>query len=241
MRRLAMFIVALVLSGGIFCFSSTALGAAEDIPVADGEDAVLEPGVSGGDAVPEPDVPSGDAVLEPSVSDGDALPVALGLGDDTVYNVAFPADTTAYFDPGNLSGRGQIFSDEFEIENYGNRDVAIQISGIEILYAQPEEAYQISAQDITDHRSETKSIHLEMVWKDAAGTVQKVLNIAEGAPEGSVLFLEASEYGADGEFIRLQDGSRGSFSFTGTLNANPDLEWADGEIILRFAYEIVSQ
>ena len=83
-------------------------------------------------------------------------------------------------------------------------------------------------------------MNVDMVWKDGEGNVEKNLNIVEGTREEYVLHLEASDYGPDGQFIGLREGSSGSFSFTGTLNANPNILWEDGEIIVHFDYEIVS-
>jgi len=50
--------------------------------------------------------------------------------EDRIYSVTFPAEIHAYLDPGNISGRGQIFSDVYTIENYSNRDVAVKIKNI---------------------------------------------------------------------------------------------------------------
>ena len=42
---------------------------------------------------------------------------------DGICNVSFPTDIRACIDPGNLKGKGQIFSDSYVVENYGKNDM----------------------------------------------------------------------------------------------------------------------
>lgn len=160
--------------------------------------------------------------------------------DDTVYNVLFPTQTHAYLDPGNLSGRGQIFSDQYEIENYGNTDVAIKIKKIEIHLKSSEELYEISETAITDDQSSIKKINVDMVWKNKNGAEEKVLHVNNGFPDEYVIRLRAADYDENGEFVSLDQDGTGYFYFTGTLNSNPNLEWDDGELTVSFNYEIVN-
>lgn len=160
--------------------------------------------------------------------------------DNTVYNVLFPAHARAYLDPGNLSGRGQIFSGEYEIENYGSTDIAIKIKKIEIDLKSSEESYEISETEITDSQPGLKKINVDMVWKNRNRTEEKVLHINNGFPDEYVIWLRASEYDKNGEFVNLDKESSGYFYFTGTLNPNPNIQWEDGEFTVRFSYEIVN-
>lgn len=155
-----------------------------------------------------------------------------------IYNVSFPTNSKAYLDPENLSGKGQVFSEEFRVENYGNTDVTIKIKSIEVYFRQREEMYELSAGKVTDDYSDIKKLNVDVVWKNK--NTENVLNVVEGVSDEEILFLEAGEFDENGNFIDLKESSIGSFYFTGTLNSNPKLDWEDGEVTISFDYEIVN-
>lgn len=155
-----------------------------------------------------------------------------------IYNVSFPTNSRAYLDPENLSGKGQIFSDEFKVENYGNTDVTIKIKSIEVYYRLREELYELSEGEVMNDNSYIKKLNVDVVWKNK--NAENVLNVVEGTTDEEVLFLESAEFDENGSFVGIREGSIGSFYFTGTLNSNPELVWEDGEITLSFDYEIVN-
>lgn len=161
-------------------------------------------------------------------------------GEDTTYNVSFPANIHAYLDPGNLSGKGQIFSDTYIIENFGNKNLLIKIKNIDINYWSDEYIYEFSQEAVTVQESRVKKLNVNMIWENESENRRKVLNIFDCELDEYVLFLRAAEYNKNGEFVKLNESSKGSFYFTGTLNANPNLVWEDGEITVSFDYEIVS-
>lgn len=158
---------------------------------------------------------------------------------DYIYNVSFPTDSKAYLDPENLSGKGQIFSDEFKIENYGNIDIAIKIKNIGVNYRTTEDLYEFSEDKIIDKRSHVKKLNVDMIWKNKKENTEKLLHVVEGTPDEYVLSLKASEYDENGCFVGVDEGSVGSFYFTGTLSSNPEIDWKNGEISVSFGYEIV--
>ncbi len=158
--------------------------------------------------------------------------------ENCIYNVLFPTNPKAYFDPENLSGKGQVFSDEFRIENYGNTDVAIRIKNIDVYYKSTKDVYELSKEEISDNQSNIKKINVDVIWKNESQNMEKVLNVSEGITDEYVLLLKASEYDENDNFVRLNDSSAGSFYFTGTLNSNRDLVWEDGEVQVSFDYEI---
>lgn len=160
--------------------------------------------------------------------------------ESVLYSVSFPTDTHACLDPGNLSGKGQIFSDHYTVENYGNTEVKITIKNIDVYYASTEDVYEFSDEKIDDHSSRVKKLNIGMVWGKENEESEKTIYLSEGVREEEVLTLAASEYEENGEFVSLKEGSTGYFYFTGTLNANPNLEWEEGELIVRFDYEILS-
>jgi hypothetical protein len=156
-----------------------------------------------------------------------------------IFNVSLPASTNAYLDPGNLSGKGQIFSEQYIVENYGNTDVAIKIKNIEIHCNSTENQYEFSEDAITEDYSMVKKLNVELVWKNETEHTEKILKVIEGSPNEEILLLKAAEYDENNEFAALNPGSTGIFYFTGTMNANTNIEWKDGDIIVSFDYEIV--
>lgn len=158
---------------------------------------------------------------------------------ECIYNVAFPTNSKAYLDPENLSGRGQIFSDDFKVENYGNTDIAIKIKNIDVFYRTTEEVYELTETKVSDMTSDVKKINVDVVWKNEIENTERVLNVIEGIHDEYVLVLKASSYDANNNFIGLNEGSIGSFYFTGTVNSNPELSWEDSEVIVSFEYEMI--
>lgn len=182
---------------------------------------------------------SDEEVTENQVIDEETDEAETGKETERIYNVSFPAGAKAFLDPENLSGRGQIFSDDFKVENYGNTDIAVKIKNIEVYIKSTEEAYEFSDEEVLDKHSNIKKINVDVVWKNEQDNTENVLNVLDGVSDEYVLFLKKSEYDEDGGFIRLNDGSTGLFYFTGTLNSNPELVWEDGEVMVSFDYEIV--
>ncbi len=158
---------------------------------------------------------------------------------EIIVQVAMPADSKACLDPGNLSGRGQIFSDSYRVENHGNTDIVIQIKNIDVYYLASEDVYELSREEVTDGPPTVKRLHVDMIWKNENEDTEKILNISEGVADQEVLCLKAAEYDENGEFVRISDGGAGFFRFTGTVNPDPRLVWEDGEITVRFNYELI--
>lgn len=160
--------------------------------------------------------------------------------DDIIYNVSFPADTHAFLDPGNLSGQGQIFSEQYVVENYGNTDIVISLKDIDIRYRSEEEIYELTEEEVVDTPSHMKKMNINMVWRNEDGTIEKTLHVMEGKTDECVLVLKAAQYDRNGKFVSMSEGGRGTFCFTGTLNANPNIVWEKEELIIGFDYEIAS-
>ncbi len=159
---------------------------------------------------------------------------------EIMYNVSFPADIHAYLDPGNLSGRGQVFSDRYTVENHGNTDVVIKIKNINIYYSSTEEICEFSEDEILDDHSHIKKLNVEMVWENEEEQMEKVLHVSEGEPEEYVLYLAAPQCEETEEAAVAEGSSVGTFYFSGTLSSAPELVWEDSEIVVSFGYEIIS-
>ncbi len=154
-----------------------------------------------------------------------------------VYNVSFPTKVKAYLDPGNLSGKGEVFSDVYTIKNYGRGSVLIKIKNIKITCKG--ENYEFLDQRIEESDSTTKKININMIWKNQYENIERVLHISDKVIDEYVLSLKAAEYDDDNEYVELNEDSIGSFYFSGTLNANPNIVWESGEINLKFDYEVI--
>ena len=122
---------------------------------------------------------SGDAEEEEDVSEEDLKTEEEAHELSCIYNVSFPTDSRVYLDPDNLSGRGQIFSDEFKVENYGNTDVTIKIKNIEVYYRSTEKVYELSGEEVTDGHPYVKKLNVDIVWKNEEENTEKVLNVIE--------------------------------------------------------------
>lgn len=157
-----------------------------------------------------------------------------------IYNVSFPANTMAYFDPQNLSGKGQIFSDRYAIENYGNTDIAIKIKNIEVTVQSRESSYVLYEEEIEDASFDVKGLNIDMVWVNEVERTQVTLDVIDGKADEEVLILRGAEYNGQGEFVRLEEGGRGIFYFTGTLRTDSEIKWEKGELTIRFDYEIIT-
>lgn len=156
-----------------------------------------------------------------------------------IYNVSFPTGASAHLDPGNLSGKGQIFSDEYKVENYGNTDIAIKIKNIDVHYWLRSEVYELS-EEVADAYSGVKKLNINVVWKNEKENTEEVLKVVEGASDEYVLFLKAAQYDKEGDFVELNEGSVGTFYFTGTLSSDPWIIWEDDKMNIRFDYEIIN-
>ena len=160
--------------------------------------------------------------------------------ETVIYNVSFPTSTKAFLDPGDLSGRGQIFSDRYAVENYGNTDVAILVKKLDVLYRSAEDDYELTDAEIMDSHSRVKKMNVDMVWENQNEQTEKTFHVLEGEANEQVLVLRAAEYDETGAFVKLSDGGSGVFYFTGTLNSNPNIEWEKKEIVVRLSYEVIN-
>ena len=154
--------------------------------------------------------------------------------------VSVPTDVQIHFDPQNLFGKGQIFSEQYEFINYGREDIAVKIKGVDVSYPGQKKAYTFSDETIENNHSETKEMNIKMVWENKNEGLESVLNVEPGKADEYVIYLKGSSYNEKNEFIKLNKGSKGFFYFTGTLNSNPDLQWDDGGIMINYQYEIIN-
>ena len=158
--------------------------------------------------------------------------------EGNVCKVSFPTNIHACLDPGNLLGRGQVFSDSYIVENYGNSDIVIKIKNIQVTCSESEITEELFSGNDVSSQSDTKKFNIKMIWKNEIEKTEKVLYIENGTPDKYVLFLKAAKYNKDNEYVSLNDSSRGLFYFTGTLNNDSEIEWENSRISVKFDYEI---
>lgn len=151
--------------------------------------------------------------------------------DNVIYNVSFPANIRVQLDPGNLLGKGQVFSERYKVENFGNTDVTIKIKNIEVFSSVEKESYNFSETEMTEEPFQTKKICVDMTWENKDGADRKVLPVENGTPNEYVIKLDAARQDKD---------SIGYFYFTGTMNTSPYINWESANIRVTFHYEILS-
>lgn len=157
---------------------------------------------------------------------------------EAIIKVSIPERVHAVLDPDNLHRKGGIYSDEYKIVNYGNRDVAIKIKKIDVLYKLQKNLYLFSENPNEDYDSNIKRMDINIVWKNEKEDTEKVMKVIDGQIDEYVLYLKASEYDEDNKYVKTNEGSAGSFYFCGNLNQDPDIQWSDGEISLSVKYEV---
>lgn len=159
--------------------------------------------------------------------------------DAAILKVSMPAKVKGYLDPINLSGKGGVYSDEYKVVNYGNRDIAIKIKKINISYHNGTSKMSgPSEETVNDELMGDKKIDINMVWKNADESQEMILDMTESEPDVDVIYLKASEYDDEGRFVRLRKGSEGIFYFTGSLDSDPDAEWHAGDVAVSFSYAV---
>lgn len=149
------------------------------------------------------------------------------LEDDIIYQVSFPTNICAHLDPGNISGRGQVFSDKYEVKNYGNTDVVIKIKNITVLKNETISTY-----------SNAKEVNINIIWENKEKNIKKILPVVDSSPEEYVLYLKAAQYDENGDFIAFHKGSTGIFYFKGMISSRSS--WEDDELSAVFDYEITN-
>lgn len=165
----------------------------------------------------------------------------LSVSENKILKVSMPTKVMAYLDPGNISGKGGVYSDEYKVINYGNCDVAIKIKRINAYYRNGvTEMNESSRESVNEEISSGKEISIKMVWENDHENQEKVLNMTDGQLDEYVLYLKAAKYDEKGNFVKLNKGSEGTFYFSGALNSDSGTEWTEGDIGLKFSYVVTN-
>jgi hypothetical protein len=179
------------------------------------------------DSSPESQEDAADPSDEAENADDEILDVVVPITD--VLNVVVPTTVSMTLDPLELSGRGQIYSDIYDIINLGDTDVVLTLTDIQVIFANDSDFEALAQPYDQASQSSLKAVFLVMDFgraevppvvltdTDREGPVSILLNSAQGGTEGiSHLYL----------------------SFTGNLNENPAVPWVDGDIKIVITYSM---
>lgn len=161
------------------------------------------------------------------------------LEKSEISKVKIPMSTRVYLNPENLLGKGQIFSDNYNVSNHGSQDILIKIKDIKVFQNSDQDLYSLSEETPNDTYSDQVKVNLDMVWKNKSENVKRILNINDDEINESVIYLEKARYSKDGKFLGLNNASKGVFYFTGTLDENVNFQWENSGARISFEYEIV--
>ena len=121
------------------------------------------------------------------------------VGEDDIVNVDAPVSIDFVLDPFEVAGRGQVFSEEFIIENQGNSDVMITFADITVTFANETDFKPLSEPFAGGWGDGMKSIYLLLDFgrEDIPPVVAtaysgETISIILGAPES-----DGTEAGSD--------------------------------------------
>lgn len=131
-----------------------------------------------------------------------------------VIHLQIPQKMGVVIDPWELEGKGQIYSEQYTIQNMGETKGILTLSFT--CRAVEEGEVTVKANGEKLHEDENKSIYIEMVFGDGNRIIL--------SPEGSKYQTE------------LQPGEELIVWFSGEVNENACEQWRDGDIFIEGRY-----
>jgi len=180
------------------------------IPTSPGQPAAEEPGEEI-PAEPEGDIPGGS---QPE--------------DYGILNVIVPSTVQLTINPLELNGRGQIYSDDYRIENRGDTDVLLTFTDIEVIFANDTE-FEPLAEPFEENGSKRKSIYLLMDFGRSDFPPVVLTDFSREA--GEPIPLYAAQSGPT-------EKSSVSLRFSGSVNHAPAVDWQDGDVKINLTYRL---
>lgn len=136
------------------------------------------------------------------------------MPESRLCSLQIPQKMGVVIDPWEIDGKGQIYSEQYTIQNTGEE------TGVLTLSFQCRKGENSTAIIRTDkmglHDDENKSIYIEVIF---------------GETEGKVLGEEGLEYQAE-----LEPGEALEVSFTGEVNENVSESWGNGDVEIEGIY-----
>jgi hypothetical protein len=174
----------------------------------------------------ESGLPEGDL----SADESDFLDTQEEQEISPVLNVIVPATVSISIDPLEINRRGQVYSDEYTIQNFTDADVILTFTDMRVIFANDADFEALAAPFDENTVSDRKAIQLVLNFgrNDIAPVV---LTDANRTNETSVR-LRAFGYDAGGAASSL------SLSFAGSVNHAPAAEWLDGDVKLLLEYRL---
>jgi hypothetical protein len=185
-------------------------GAGESSAVPNAQEGAENGSVASGDMfadIPEPELPDGEAVL----------------------NVAIPVTVNITIDPFEIDGRGQVYSEAYEIRNHGDTDVILTLSDFEVIFANNTDFEALTASFDETSGSDLKAIYM-LLHLGRADIPPIVMTDANAGPISVPL-------AAAGEGV-LDEGIALSLYFSGGVNHEPRVKWQSGDVKIRLTYRL---
>lgn len=146
--------------------------------------------------------------------------------DPFVMCVSLPGETPFVIDPYEQEGKGQLYSDEFVIENHGSSDVRLIFTSIGVAFHGQGEFVPLAIPFDETVASRAKDIYMTMRFPDRDAAVIVITDVTRSdAPQ---FILEAAG----------QERSRLVFQYTGNINHAPELPWKAGDVRVEFQYRL---
>lgn len=164
------------------------------------------------------------------------------FANDDVLTVIVPSKLDFTIDPFEVSGKGQIYSDVFLIQNYSNEDVAVRLENIKYIFANDDDFLSLDAPpDIPfglAHNSDLKEIYMVLHYENRDW--ENFLITAKERSETADIILRAAEYDSEGKFVALNEESTLSFSFSGMVNHMPAKQWENKDVTVSIEYTMTA-
>jgi hypothetical protein len=195
-----------------------------------------EPSDGGNIADTSADADAGSAV-QGEVADADPVATENPDGDipapeaaeELVVNVVIPVTVDITIDPLEIGGRGQVYSDAYEIRNYGDTDVTLTFSDFAVIFANNTNFKALTKPYGETSKSDLKAIYLLLDF----GRADIPPVVMTDASAGSVSIpLAAAGEGVPDEAVSL------ALRFSGDVNPYPGEAWNTGDVRVRLTYQL---
>ena len=145
----------------------------------------------------------------------------------SIHNVDFPLNIRAYIDSEHILGNNDIFSDEYEVINYGSNSVLVKISNIKVIC-------KIDKSDDVETKKNNfleGNFDIKMIWNNKGIYIKKVLPVKEGKSNEYVIYLAPFK---DNDTFE----NKCLFNFEGTIK--DESSYSGEEFIIDFDYCIIN-
>ena len=164
-----------------------------------------------------------------AIKSEDVIDIEDTLEQADILNVLIPYALDFTIDPFELAGKGPIYSDTFVIENFGETDVIITLTNINVKFANDTDFMPLSTPfySNTGLYERLKAIYLLLSF--GRSDVLPVVATAGSHEEMPSILLHAQESGLL---------SSCSLSISGSINPHPASNWGSGDVSIIVTYRI---